>query len=84
MRLCLKFCQSASAAGNDINDRALVTKLYRLDMAWKKSSDHPDGAPGETRLTFDSAVLSVDWSSSAQCSKTRKKCAIQLGGNLKY
>ena len=53
-----------------------------MDMAWKKSSDHPDGAPGETRLTFDSAVLSVDWSSSAQCSKNRKKCAIL--GSLKY
>ena len=44
-----------------------------MDMAWKKSSDHPDGAPGETRLTFDSAVLCVDWSSSAQCSKILKK-----------
>ena len=60
-------------ADNEINDRELVTKLYRLDMAWKKSSDHLDGAPGETRLTFDSAVLSIDWATSAQCSKIRKK-----------
>ena len=33
-----------------------------MDLAWKKSSDHADGTPGETRLKFESTVLSINWS----------------------
>ena len=39
-----------------------MIKNYRLDLAWKISSDHIDNSPGETRLRFESVVLSVNWS----------------------
>ena len=43
------------------NDKELVTKLHLLEMAWQRSSDHQKGAHGETRLQFDSVVLSINW-----------------------
>ena len=41
----------------------LVTKfLHRLETVWNRSSEHKDGAKGETRIRFESVVLSINWS----------------------
>ena len=36
---------------NGIYDKAFVTKIHRLDLAWRKSSDNLEGSPGK-RILF--------------------------------
>ena len=43
---------SELADNNDgIYDKAFVTKIHRLDLAWRKSSDNLEGSPGK-RILF--------------------------------
>ena len=36
-----------------IYDKAFVTKIHRLDLAWRKSSDNLEGSPGKRTLFID-------------------------------
>ena len=43
-----------------IYDRTFVTKIHRLDLAWRKSSDNLEGSPGKKTLFIDTMDLWVE------------------------